>query len=108
MRVQSTHLGLAALGALCCLAAGCAGQKWASEYEPHGTLIGILCYFLRSEDLGLVRRYLDEGNDSDKAGSFIQWRISVEEVVGFPFTGDWIDIGTKVELERAEKLWAGK
>jgi len=74
--------------------------------DPKTTLIGILCYLLRRCDIPLVGRYLEEGNDSDKAGSFIQWLITQEEVVGYPFTGRWVDIGTRAELERAEALWS--
>lgn len=76
--------------------------------DPPTTLIGILCYLLRAADLDLVRRYLDEGHAPDNAGSFIQWLITVEDVVGYPFAGDWLDIGTKVELDRANEMWAGK
>jgi glucose-1-phosphate thymidylyltransferase len=73
--------------------------------EPSGTLIGILCYIFRSGDFDLLTRYLDDGNDADKAGSFIQWLVSRTEVVGYGFGGRWIDIGTKEELDRAEVAW---
>ena len=74
--------------------------------HPHSTLIGILCYLLRGEDLPLLDEYVDGDNDSDKAGSFIQWLITREEVVGYPFSGNWIDIGTKDQLDRAEHVWS--
>lgn len=74
--------------------------------KPKTTLAGILLYYLRAADLPLVKRYIDEGNDPDKAGSFIQWLITVERVAGYPFAGRWIDIGTKAEYERAEQMWS--
>ncbi len=76
--------------------------------HPHSTLIGILCYLLRGDDLPLLDTYLADGNDADKAGSFIQWLITQEEVVGYPFAGRWIDIGTKEQLDRAEREWSGE
>jgi glucose-1-phosphate thymidylyltransferase len=70
------------------------------------TLIGILCYFLRAQDIGWLERFLDEGNEPDKAGSFIEWLVERTEVAGYGFTGCWIDIGTKEELDGAEEIWA--
>jgi len=76
--------------------------------EPRSTLIGILCYLLRKDDVKLVHAYLDEGHNPDKAGHLIQWLITQRQVCGYTFSGVWIDIGTKAELERAEKLWAAR
>jgi glucose-1-phosphate thymidylyltransferase len=76
--------------------------------EPNSTLIGILCYLLRAQDIGLVGQFLDSGNEADRAGSFIQWLINVRQVAGYAFDGNWIDIGTQKELNRAEATWASK
>ena len=73
--------------------------------EPETTLAGILCYLLRSDDLPLVARFLDEGNEADKAGSFIQWLITQTKVAGYEVSGRWLDIGTKEEYDRAQKMW---
>ena len=73
--------------------------------EPQTTLAGILCYLLRRDDLGLVGKFLDDGNPADKAGSFIQWLITQRSVAGFELAGTWLDIGTHEEYERAEALW---
>lgn len=76
--------------------------------KPTSRLIGILCYLFRCDDLNLVHDYLDAGHNPDKAGHLIQWLVTRREVCGYRFTGRWIDIGTSAELERAERLWAGK
>ena len=76
--------------------------------EPQTTMVGILCYLLRRQDIDLLRRFLDEGNDPDKAGSFIEWLLGRTELAGYGFTGSWIDIGTKDELDRANAEWAAK
>jgi len=74
---------------------------------PTSPLIGILCYALRRQDVPLVRRYLEEGRGPDKAGHLIQWMRTVTEVAAYVFEGRWIDIGTRAELDKAEKQWSG-
>ncbi len=75
---------------------------------PTSPLIGILCYALRRQDLPLVRRYLEEGRSPDKAGHLIQWMCTVTELAAYVFEGRWIDIGTRAELEKAEKQWSSR
>ena len=74
--------------------------------RPTSTLIGILCYLLRRDDVTLVHAYLNQGHNPDKAGHLIQWLVTQQDVCGYRFSGRWVDIGTKAELERAERLWA--
>jgi len=74
--------------------------------NPTTTLIGVLCYIFRREDVECIHHYLHEGHNPDKAGHLIQWLVTQREVAGYRFTGSWADIGTKAELERAEVLWS--
>lgn len=74
--------------------------------HPTSTLIGTLCYLFGKPDVRLIHDYLNAGNNPDKAGHLIQWLVTQRQVVGHIFTGRWVDIGTKSELDRAERLWS--
>jgi len=46
---------------------------------------------------------MEQGNDPDKAGHFIQWLYTQKEVYGFINDGPCIDIGSPETLEEARK-----
>jgi glucose-1-phosphate thymidylyltransferase len=70
--------------------------------EPSGTLAGVAIYFLRREDVSLVRRYLDEGNVPDQPGRLFVWLYPRVPVYAFRFEGDWLDIGDRQQLLEAD------
>lgn len=57
------------------------------------TLISMCLYFFSKEKISLLQEYLKEGNDMDKAGSYIQWLSARDTVYGYTFPGAWLDIG---------------
>jgi glucose-1-phosphate thymidylyltransferase len=61
--------------------------------DPPSTLVSIACYAFPA---GSVRfaEYLDDGNNPDEPGWFIQWLQGREPVRAFTFDGAWFDIGT--------------
>lgn len=57
------------------------------------TLVSMCLYFFSKEKTSLIQEYLKEGNDIDKAGSYIQWLSNRDAVYGYTFPGSWLDIG---------------
>lgn len=62
--------------------------------EPESTLISIACYAFPGDLLTLFTEYLNNGNNPDEPGWFIQWLFPQESVRAFTFDGAWFDIGT--------------
>ena len=74
--------------------------------NPHSTLISTACYaYTRSGVYGILR-YLDEGNDPDKMGCFIEWLYKREVVFGYVFTGVWFDIGSLESYRAADRYFS--
>lgn len=59
-------------------------------------------YAYRKETLGLIDRYLEEGNNPDAPGHFIPWLITKTKVKAFTFDEMIIDIGTPAAYEEAQ------
>ena len=70
--------------------------------NPKSTLASTACYLLTSEGVKGLLRYVDEGNDPDKMGHFIQWFIKNHNVYAFRFDGRWFDIGSLEEYHEAD------
>lgn len=73
--------------------------------QPSSSLVATLCYFLKKEDVALIRQYLAEGNKPDRAGDFIAWLHKKSSVYGFSFRENWFDIGTPEQYEQVCKLF---
>ena len=57
------------------------------------TLVSMCLYFFSKEKISLIQEYLKEGNDIDKAGTYIRWLSNRDGVYGYTFQGTWLDIG---------------
>jgi len=68
------------------------------------TLAAVALYFYPRRLLPLVKQYLDEGNNPDQPGRLPEWLHSRTPVYAWPFPGDWYDIGSKEQLEEADRL----
>ncbi|NGM71392.1 NDP-sugar synthase [Natronolimnobius sp. AArcel1] len=62
--------------------------------EPNSTLVSIACYAFPQETLSLFPTYLEEGNNPDEPGWFVQWLQNREPTYAYTFEGAWFDIGT--------------
>ncbi len=71
--------------------------------HPFSNLAAIGIYAFPKNKLSLVKKYLEEGNNPDAPGYFIEWVSSREEVYGYIFEGLWYDIGSLETLEEARK-----
>ncbi len=62
--------------------------------DPKSTLVSIACYAFPRDNLSLLAHYLEEGNNPDEPGWFIQWLQEREPTYAYTFEGAWYDIGT--------------
>jgi len=74
--------------------------------RPKSTLIATCIYVLPERSLKRAREYLEEGNNPDAPGYFLQWLCRMEEVYGYVLTGYWSDIGNLESYEKAKKIFA--
>jgi glucose-1-phosphate thymidylyltransferase len=72
--------------------------------HPETTLAGVALYFYPRAILPLVRTYLDEDNNPDQPGRFVEWLYRRTPVHTWPVPGRWIDIGTHEALRDAEQV----
>ncbi|WP_227355307.1 sugar phosphate nucleotidyltransferase [Haladaptatus salinisoli] len=62
--------------------------------DPKSTLVSIACYAFTRENLPLLETYLEDGNNPDEPGWFVQWLQARESVYAYTFEEAWFDIGT--------------
>jgi glucose-1-phosphate thymidylyltransferase len=74
--------------------------------QPRSTLTGIALYYYPREALGLVREYLDGGNNPDQPGRLIEWLYSRTAVYAWRVPGRWYDIGSKETLAEADRAFS--
>jgi glucose-1-phosphate thymidylyltransferase len=73
--------------------------------KPRGTLAAIALYYYSPEALSLLRTYLAAGNNPDQPGRFVQWLYTRKPVKTFQLKGQWLDIGSKETLEKANQIF---
>ncbi|EMA23081.1 MULTISPECIES: sugar phosphate nucleotidyltransferase [Haloarcula] len=61
--------------------------------DPNSTLVSIACYAFPADAIRFGE-YLDDGNNPDEPGWFIQWLVDDGPVRAFTFDDAWYDIGT--------------
>ncbi len=74
--------------------------------EPPSTLIGIALYYYPSHIVPKIREYLEEGNNPDQPGRFVQWLYPRTQVATWSVPGTWFDVGSKETLEEANRIFA--
>ncbi|RQG97186.1 sugar phosphate nucleotidyltransferase [Natrarchaeobius chitinivorans] len=62
--------------------------------NPESSLVSIACYGFPAEALSLLSTYLEDGNNPDEPGWFVQWLLEREAIRAFTFDEAWFDIGT--------------
>ena len=74
--------------------------------EPKSTLISTACYMFTKLGVKNILRYLNEGNDPDKMGHFIEWLHQNDDVYGYIFKGRWFDIGSFESYDEANEFFS--
>ncbi len=62
--------------------------------DPKSTLVSIACYAFPQDSLSLLSTYLEDGNNPDEPGWFVQWLQNRERTHAYTFEDAWFDIGT--------------
>ena len=73
--------------------------------KPQSTLAAIALYYYSREVLPLFTTYLAAGNNPDQPGRFLQWLYTRKPVKTFQIKGQWLDIGSKETLEKADEVF---
>jgi len=76
--------------------------------NPRSMLHSNTMYIYDKDAVLKLQQYLQEGNNPDQPGRFIQWLYTRKAVFGFVSKGNLIDIGTPEALERARKEFKPK
>ncbi len=76
--------------------------------DPKSNLVSICLYFFTPEIKAKIGEYLEQGNNPDAPGYFIQWLVKQIPVKAVRFEGGWFDIGNLQTLEEARQRYAAR
>lgn len=71
--------------------------------NPKSKLVTHVVYLLKKKSINKIKEYLEEGNNPDAPGYFLQWLYKKDPIYGFKIEGKYFDIGTPETLEKARK-----
>jgi glucose-1-phosphate thymidylyltransferase len=74
--------------------------------NPPSTLIGIALYYYPKHIVPMIAQYIREGNNPDQPGRFVQWLYTRTPVHTWSVPGTWFDVGSKENLEEANRVFA--
>lgn len=74
--------------------------------EPRSTLSGIALYYYPRHALPLIHEYLGSGQNPDQPGRLVQWLFPRVDVYTWPVPGRWYDIGSREQLEEADRVFS--
>jgi glucose-1-phosphate thymidylyltransferase len=74
--------------------------------QPTSTLTGIALYYYPRSALPLVHQYVEEGNNPDQPGRLVEWMYRRTPFYTWTVPGIWFDIGSKENLEEANRIFA--
>ncbi len=76
--------------------------------SPKSTLASTGIYIFPKKTISLIKKYIAQGNNPDKTGSFIEWLHKREKVYSYITDKKWYDIGNVDQLEKANKYYKNK
>jgi glucose-1-phosphate thymidylyltransferase len=75
--------------------------------NPTSDLVAICVYLFEPAALRLLTTYLEEGENPDAPGHFIEWLCQRMAVYGKPMAGQWFDIGDQEAYREADGFFTG-
>ena len=76
--------------------------------SPKSTLASTGIYMFPKKTIELIKKYIAQGNNPDKTGSFIEWLHKRDKVYSYITDRKWYDIGSFEQLEKADKHYKTK
>ncbi len=76
--------------------------------SPKSTLVSTGIYIFQKKTIPLIKKYIDQGNNMDKLGNFIEWLHKRESVYCYITSKGWYDIGDIKQLENARMHYKEK
>ncbi len=76
--------------------------------SPKSTLVSTGIYIFPRKTIGLIGKYISQGNNPDKTGDFIEWLHKREKVYAHITDKIWYDIGNLEQLEQANRHYGRK
>ena len=76
--------------------------------DPQTDHFAICLYLYNREGVSLVKKYLDEGNNPDAPGYYVQWLYKQTDVYGVPLSGTWYDIGDLEVYNAADRDYSAR
>jgi glucose-1-phosphate thymidylyltransferase len=73
--------------------------------KPKSTLAALALYYYSRDVLPFFETYLAAGNNPDQPGRFLQWLYPRVPVRTFKIKGEWLDIGSKETLAKANEVF---
>lgn len=76
--------------------------------KPKSTLASTGIYLFPKKTTSLIKKYIAQGNNPDKTGSFIEWMHKRDVVYSYVTDKKWYDIGSIEQLKKADKYFKQK
>lgn len=73
--------------------------------NPKSNIGAYASYIYKKETVELIKKYLDEGNNPDSPGYFVQWLYKLKDVMAYKMKGECYDIGTFESYEEVQNLF---
>jgi len=73
--------------------------------KPLSSTVTPCIYGFPKNTISVISEYLENGNDKDSLGGFMEWLLQRQPIYGYPVHGKWIDVGDEESLERANKTF---
>ncbi len=77
-------------------------------FAPKSTLASTGIYLFPKKTASLIKKYIAQGNNPDKTGSFIEWLHKRDTVYAYVTDKEWYDIGSIEQLEKASTYYKQK
>ena len=75
---------------------------------PKSTLASTGIYLFSKKTIELIKKYIAQGNNPDKTGSFIEWLYKRDKVYSYITDKKWYDIGSIEQLDKANRYYKQK
>ena len=76
--------------------------------SPKSTLASTGIYLFTKNTVQLIKKYVAQGNNTDKTGNFIEWLHKRDKVFSYVTEKKWYDIGSVEQLEKADRYYKEK